>query len=328
MNDSHAIFTAQPSLADFGELSLLRDVKKWLGVVAPASPEGMGDDTAAFEWEHSKDTTLLTSDSLVYERHFDANTSPAAAGQKLLKRNLSDIAAMGGFPSRATVSIFCGGNLSYFWLQAFYLGLAESAARYQCKICGGDMAQTNDSLFSASMTLLGHCTTPKLRNGSKIGDTLWVTGDFGGSLLGKHLDFEPRLPEGRWLAKNKSVRAMMDITDGLIIDLPKLCASEQQIALQSASIPISQSAHIQARHSGRTATWHALCDGEDYELAFVLSEQEDTNEFRRGWENQFKTPLTCIGQIQKLPSDTDPYLLFDDDSLNSITQLGYEHFRQ
>jgi len=156
---------------------------------------------------------------------------------------------------------------------------------------------------------------------------VWVTGNLGGSLLGKHLYFEPRLPEGKWLSEQPDVRAMMDITDGPVADLPKLCPGEQEAVLRSAAIPVSQDAHRLSAKTGQDPLWHALHDGEDYELAFVLSGEIDPAELEARWKSYFATALTCIGTMQK-QSKGGRKISFSDRGKDSLLDVeGYEHFR-
>jgi len=320
-------FSEKPCLADIGELPLLARIKEWLGSVAPEAPMGMGDDAAVLPPTSGKENLLLTCDSLTYGRHFDSSACPRQVGRKLLTRNLSDIAAMGGAPSHAVVALCSGGNLSLHWLEEFYRGLAETAVKYNCLICGGDLSQTENSIFISSMTLMGSARTPKLRTGAQKDDTIWVTGDFGGSLLGKHLSFEPRLSEGQWLAGQKAVHAMMDMTDGLATDLLQFCQEGKGIELQAGAIPISSHTRQLAKQTGQSDLWHALHDGEDYELAFVLSGKEKPEEFESRWKQEFSTPVTCIGTVQDISSMEKKIAFSDTDNADALHGPGYEHFR-
>ena len=135
------IFT--PSRAEsviaHGELRLIARMREWLGDVSPVAPFGIGDDCAVLPATNK--ASLVTTDPVIYGQHFDDSVSARAAGAKLLKRNLSDIAAMGGRPVAAVVSLALAPDTNLAWLREFYLGLAACARRYKVKIVGGDVTQ-------------------------------------------------------------------------------------------------------------------------------------------------------------------------------------------
>ena len=152
-----------------------------------------------------------------------------------------------------------------------------------------------------------------------------VTGELGGSLAGKHLDFEPRLAEARWLAQHFSVHAMLDLSDGLAGDLQHLLkASRVGAELRAVSIPISRAARRAARAtaSPRTPLLAALSDGEDFELLFTVAGR-DAVPLLDAWKRQFPEPaLTCIG---KITADRGVRLR-DKTGVRPLTVHGYEHF--
>ncbi|MFM9093191.1 MAG: thiamine-phosphate kinase, partial [Verrucomicrobiota bacterium] len=153
-------------------------------------------------------------DPVILGRHFDASVPPAAVGAKLLKRNLSDIAAMGGRPRAAVVSLCLDRATRVRWLREFHRGLARTARRHGVALVGGDVAEAPGALI-ASLTLLGDADGTRVltRQGARSGDWIAVTGRLGGSLAsGHHHRFTPRLAEGRWLARRPEIRAMMDVS--------------------------------------------------------------------------------------------------------------------
>ncbi|MEJ1971547.1 MAG: thiamine-phosphate kinase [Lacunisphaera sp.] len=175
-----------------------------------------------------------------------------AVGAKLLKRNLSDIAAMGGRPVAAVISLALAPETSVAWLRQFYLGLATTARRFGVKIVGGDVTQGPAKFFGAFLTLHGESTGRLItRQGARLGDAIFVTGRLGGSLAGHHYRFTPRLAEGQWLARQKNVAAMMDVSDGIAKDIQALTPNGLVAAVSSASLPISTAARALARRSGR-----------------------------------------------------------------------------
>lgn len=306
------------SVAAQGELRLIAQIRRWLGPVSPAAPFGIGDDCAVIP--PTKHHQLVTTDPVIYGHHFDATVSPSAVGAKLLKRNLSDIAAMGGRPVAAVISLALAADTQVAWLRAFYRGLARCAEQYGVKIIGGDIAQATPGFLGAFLTLHGESTGARVvtRTGAKLNDHIFVTGQLGGSLAGHHYRFTPRLAEGAWLARQPGVRAMMDVSDGIAKDLRSLTPAGLVASLDPTAVPVSPAARAAARRSGRPAWTHALTDGEDYELLFVLAHQIEPEKFSARWEKQFLTPLTCLGRLARTiaPGHIDWACLH-----------GYEHLR-
>lgn len=312
-------FTAQraQSVGAHGEMRLIEAVRRWLDDASPAAPFGIGDDCAVIP--PTRHHQLVTTDPVIYGQHFDASVSARAVGAKLLKRNLSDIAAMGGRPVAAVISLALAPGTSMAWLRLFYLGLADCARQYRVKIVGGDITQGPDGFFGAFLTLHGESNGRVItRRGARRGDTLFVTGRLGGSLAGHHYRFTPRLAEGAWLAKQPEVVAMMDVSDGVAKDVQSLTPPGLVAAVPAAAVPVSAAAKQAARRSGRPAWSHALTDGEDYELLFVVSAKADQAAFQRRWSRSFRTPLSPIGTFaRKLAPD----------QVNWSLLQGYEHLR-
>ena len=305
-----------------GELKLIAGIRRWLGSSSPQSPFGIGDDCAVLP--PSKKSQLVTTDPVIYGRHFDEKVPPSAVGAQLLKRNLSDIAAMGGKPVAAVISLALAPNTSVAWLRKFYLGLADCARRYEVKIVGGDITEAPAGFVGAFLTLQGEATGRRVltRTGARLGDRIYVTGSLGGSLLGHHHRFNPRLAEGAWLAGRKEVRAMMDVSDGLAKDLAALTPEKLAPALHARAIPISAAARRTARQTNASPLHHALCDGEDYELLFVTRAGADQTRFERDWRKRFpKIKLSLLGRFvakNRLPAG----------ALRLAEFHGYEHLHQ
>lgn len=276
------------SVASLGEEKLIAAIRHWLGSASPQAPFGMGDDCAVLP--ASRGRQLITVDPVIYPRHFDDLVAPRDVGAKLLKRNLSDLAAMGGRPTAAVLALMLDARTSLTWLEAFYRGLAACARRYRVPIVGGDVAQANGSV-AASLTLLGEATGPRVltRTGAQSGDWIYVTGRLGRSLAsGHHFRFTPRLPEGAWLARQPGVRSMMDLSDGLAKDVHALAPAASRAALQAEALPLRKGADLRG----------ALTDGEDYELVFTVANKTNRPAFLKKWKAAFpRTPLTCIGQF-------------------------------
>ena len=304
-----------------GELRLIAQIRRWLGRASPRSPAGIGDDCAVLP--PTRHQQLITTDPVLYGQHFDDRVPPRAVGAKLLKRNLSDIAAMGGRPLAAVVSLALAPGTSVAWLREFYRGLAACARRHGVKIVGGDITQGPAGFFGAFLTLQGEATSPRLvtRGGARPGDRLYVTGVLGGSLLGHHYKFSPRLAEGAWLARRTEVCAMMDISDGLAKDLAALTPGGLAPALSAAAIPISAAARRCARRTRQSPLAHALGDGEDYELLLVVRHRADHARLERDWKRRFPqlklTPIGSFVQKGRMPAG----------ALRLVDYRGYEHLR-
>jgi len=294
------------SVGTRGERRLITEIRRWLGDASPASPFGIGDDCAVIP--PTRHHQLVTTDPVIHGQHFDDRVPARAVGAKLLKRNLSDIAAMGGRPVAAVISLALAPGTSVAWLRGFYLGLAECARRHRVKIVGGDITQGPPGFFGAFLTLHGESTGRLItRTGAKIGDHLFVTGRLGGSRGGHHYRFVPRLAEGQWLARQKDVVAMMDVSDGIGKDIHALTPSGLVASVAPARIPVSPAARMIARATGQPGWVHAMNDGEDYELLFVVSAGTDPDAFARRWARHFKLPLCRLGCFarRRAPGDVD-----------------------
>ncbi|RXK56537.1 thiamine-phosphate kinase [Oleiharenicola lentus] len=314
--------TRRPNaVSALGERALIREIRRWLGDASPAAPFGIGDDCAVIP--PTRRHQLVTTDPVIHGRHFDDSVPARAVGAKLLKRNLSDIAAMGGKPVAAVVSLALAPETSTAWLRDFYLGLAAMARKFAVKIVGGDITQAPAGFFGAFLTLHGESAGNRVvtRTGARRGDHLFVTGRLGGSLLGHHFKFTPRLAEGAWLAGRSEVAAMMDVSDGIANDLDALTPSHLVVALDERSIPLSPAARLSARRSGRSPLAHALSDGEDYELLVVVKARTDPARLHRDWHRRFpRLPLSRIGCFElvgRRPSG----------ALDLTSLRGYEHLR-
>jgi thiamine-monophosphate kinase len=302
--------TARGSVSSIGEGALIRSIRRWLGRASPRAPAGIGDDCAVLRPARGRE--LLTVDPVVHGVHFDSRIGPGAAGAKLVKRNLSDIAAMGGRPRAAVVALALDGRVSLEWLEGFYRGIARESRRRGVRVVGGDVTLLPGS-FVATLALTGEATgRPLTRAGSRVGDWIYVTGALGRSLpTGHHHRFAPRLAEGAWLARRKAVRAMIDVSDGLAKDVGALTPPGAAPAIRAAALP---------RRAGATVR-EALCDGEDYELAFCVAPGGGRAALERAWRRAFpRTRLTCIGRmvrIRAVPAD----------ALRLGEYRGYEHLR-
>jgi thiamine-monophosphate kinase len=296
--------SARGTVASLGEEALIRSIRRWLGAVSPPAPAGIGDDCAVIPPARGRE--LITVDPVIHGIHFDRRTPPREAGAKLFKRNLSDIAAMGGKPRAAVVALALDGKTSLAWLAEFHRGMAGESRRHGVAIVGGDVARLPGS-FVATMTLVGEAPGRVLtRAGARAGDAIYVTGTLGRSRpTGHHHAFTPRLREGAWLAGRSEVHAMMDISDGLAKDLAALTPRSLAAAIEGALIPRRDGANLR----------EALCDGEDYELVLAAAPGALEIPWRRAFP---RTRLTRIGTFVhrgKVPAC----------AVNLSDLHGYEH---
>jgi thiamine-monophosphate kinase len=300
------------TLSGFGEDRLVRRLLAELGpdilmhrsLVADATE---GDDCAVVrDALRGGKYLLLKTDCVIEGRHFSPATPAAQVGWKALARPLSDIAACAGRPLHALVTIALPADTTTARARGIYRGLGRCAVEFGVLVVGGETARTEGPAF-ISVSLTGEVAPKRccLRSGGRAGDALFVTGQLGGSLAsGHHLNFRPRLVEARWLAKNFDVHAMMDLSDGLGADLPRLAlASGVGFQIDREQLP---------RAAG-VSDEQALTDGEDYELLFSLP-APDALELSARWPEKFPdVALTRIGELTEAGTRTE-------------LPRGYDHF--
>ena len=246
----------------------------WLRRRTPSAARvliGPGDDTAALVWPAAT-PCLVTTDMLLDGSCFRLEEAgPRRVGRKAMAVNLSDIAAMAGVPVAAVVSVGLPRRGGRSLPEELYLGLREVADAFDTAVVGGD-TNSWDGPLVISVTLLGEATPrgPVRRSGAKAGDWLLATGPFGGSILGKHLDFLPRVREALALHQTADLHAMIDVSDGLAADVEKLCTESRCGAvLRAETIPIDPAARRMT--DDLSPLQHALGDGEDFELVFAVA---------------------------------------------------------
>ena len=249
-----------------------------------------GDDCAIVKSDERGKFQLLKTDCLVENIHFTKKSRPELVGWKAMARPLSDFAAMSGVPQFALVTLIVPSQTTFAWVKKMYRGLEKAARTFEVAIVGGETSTIKGPVV-ISVTVTGFVEKGRWvgRAGGKANDDLFVTGRLGGSLRGRHLDFVPRIVESRWLTKNFRIHAMMDLSDGLGSDLPRLArASGVGFELDEAALP---------RNPG-CSTKQAISDGEDYELLFAISPRESAG-LIKGWRRKFpKILLTRIGRLK------------------------------
>jgi len=270
---------------------------------------GAGDDCAVIGRPRDRRWQLLKTDAVVEGVHFLPEEDPRRVGWKALCRAISDIAAMGGVPGHALITLAATGSTPFARVKALYAGLQKAARKYGVALVGGETSRSPGPLF-LSIALTGW-VEPKYclrRSGGRPGDSLYVTGRLGGTLAGKHLDFSPRLEEARWLAAHFKPHAMMDLSDGLATDLPRLAAASQcGYEIEEDRLPLAVGCGPR----------QAMTDGEDYELLFSIAARSGTS-LEVAWKRRFpRLPLTCIGR-----------LTHQSKAGNRNVSRGYDHFAQ
>ena len=299
------------TVGDIGEFGLIKKLY--------ASIPLAGDDCAVLPGVHSTKFLLITCDPVIEGVHFKPGTPPHQIGWKAMARNLSDIAAMGGLPRWAVVSIGLRPNTRVRAVEQLYIGLRAAARKFNCEIVGGDTSHVNREQFIV-VTLVGEVEKSRVvrRSGAQIGDSVFVTGTLGGSLRGKHLTFTPRIDEARWLVQHFPIHAMIDVSDGLSSDLQRLAdAAGNRLGFDifASEIPIARAA--------RGSLGAALNDGEDFELLFTIDPQF-VSALRQKWAQKLKLSLTEIGRV--VASRGQIHLIDRDGGRRRLTPGGYDHF--
>ena len=256
----------------------------------PSVVLGAGDDCAVVQGSQRDNLHLLKTDCVVEGIHFGTTSSPVSVGWKAMARPLSDFAAMSGIPQFALITLIVPAERTLAWTGKIYRGLEKAARAFGVAIVGGETSGIKGPAV-ISVSLSGFVEKDRWvgRNGGKANDALFVTGRLGGSLRGGHLKFTPRIQEARWLTKHFSIHAMMDLSDGLGADLPRLArASGVEFEVDENAIP---------RQRGCSVI-QAISDGEDYELLFAISPRQSSR-LKKSWRKRFpKLPLTRIGRLR------------------------------
>jgi thiamine-monophosphate kinase len=339
MKKTKHLFAERQSPGEAGVLGRIEGVSARTQTRGSGLRLGIGDDAALFRGTRGFEQ-ILTCDWFLEGSHFLRDKHPPdAVGWKCLARAVSDVAAMGGVPRCFLLSLALPHSHTGPWLDEFLLGLCGAAKRFGCVLAGGDTTRRKDILID--MTVVGEVRAGRatLRSGARPGDVLFVSGRLGEAALGlrlireskrpanrrdstlrKHLYPEPRLALGRWLAEKRLASAMMDLSDGLSTDLPRLCiASGVGARIESAKIPAAKLPKG-GRGSDMAPLDLALHGGDDYELLFTVPRKK----LKHLPRSQNGTPLTAIGEITR-----DRALLLIDEAGRQIAlpSLGWDPFR-
>ncbi|MBC8283865.1 MAG: thiamine-phosphate kinase [Nitrospinae bacterium] len=306
-------------LKNLGEFGLIDRLSKSFNHQLSDTVLPLGDDCAVYSGSPSK-YQLVSTDALVENIHFKFSTiSPEQLGQKAIAVNISDIAAMGGIPTRVLITLGISKKVSTSFLDKLYKGIHKTCSLYNIELFGGDTVSSPKSFF-INVTIIGEAKREKLftRNGAKKGDLIFTTGTLGDSALGlkiqskknwkcsskskkyinkKHLNPTPRLKESRLLVQsNCKITSMIDISDGLAQDLQHICKQSGTGALiYEEKLPQSPAFFKVCTENKLNPLHLMLGGGEDYELLFTLTSDGVKNLYRQF--EKAEALVTHIGEM-------------------------------
>ena len=331
-------------LKELGEFGLIEKITSQFSKNLPAHIEGIGDDCAVIHQEN-RNSLLVTTDLLIENIHFlKKDISPFELGHKSLAVNISDIAAMGGKPLYAFLSIALPSHIEADWLKNYFEGFHKIAAEYTVLLLGGDTTKSLHDIV-INVALVGEADPQKIkrRSQAKAGDYICVTdflGDSGAGLdiilknlertsleeqlIKRHYLPRPHIKEGQWLAQKNEVHAMMDVSDGIDSDLKRIM--EQSfcgVEIYLESLPISRELGTFCHKYHLNTDSFATSAGEDYCLLFTL-EAENHDAILKEYKEQFQKPFYEIGKI--ISQKTFSYL--SNGQKTQIQRQGFDHFKQ
>ena len=342
-------------LSDFSEIELIGRISRKIKLFSKDIAKGIGDDAAVVNY-NKQYYLLLTTDSLVENVHFSKFFTPEQIGMKAIEINVSDIAAMGGFPKYALVSLIIPKNIDINFIDKLYDGINKAVKKYEISVIGGNLS--NGKEISATIAMLGFVEKKnlRLRSDAKANDLIAVTGNLGasaaglqllkakmkGSSINYHLNPKSKLNAARLLAKY-GINAMEDISDGLAAEVRNICnESKVGAVIYKEKIPINKDAIIDSKKLNRDPYDLALYGGEDFELIFTMNKnsfkklnklnkmknKKNAQKLTISGTNYIgigknKLDFTIIGKI--LPKKDGVFLL--DKNKKIILSHGYEHFK-
>ncbi|MBA7596319.1 Thiamine-monophosphate kinase [subsurface metagenome] len=339
-------------LNDIGEFGLIKRLTKNITLDKESVIVGVGDDVAVVKTKAEK-YLLLTCDILIEGTHFTKETiTPYQLGKKVVAINVSDIAAKGGIPKQALISIGLPKDTKIVYVEQIYRGLKEQSKKFNIDIVGGNTALSKDKIF-IDLFLVGEIKPDLLllRSGAKPDDKILVTGNLGDSSAGlkiienqdlkledikfekkyktklkqAHLSPNPRLLEGRIIAKSNLANSMMDISDGLSSDLAKICeASNVGAIIWEEKIPVSKETLAFAKSIGKSPFNFALHGGEDYELLFTTP-KENVEIIIKKIQRETKTKVTEIGEIKDRKFGIK--IVKTNGEMTPLNTYGWNHFK-
>jgi len=271
---------------------------------------GSKDDCAVLKFDKQR-YQLFTCDMIIEGVDFTSRDKPYLIGRKAIAISVSDISACLGIPTHCLVSMGVPKHTPLRFIDSLFKGMQDICREYKVNIVGGDLSASSRIVIDVSMLGLVEKKKLALRSGAMPGDFIFVTGDLGGSIRGKHLKFTPRLNEARFLSRNFKVNSMIDISDGLVSDLSHILEQSKAGAfIYEGLIPISK----QARGLS-----DALTSGEDFELLFTLSPKEARRLVKRK-----KTNFSLIGEVVERKYNFK--LVYNSGKIKDIKLKGFSHF--
>jgi thiamine-monophosphate kinase len=301
---------------------------------------GIGDDAAVWQPARSQ-RSVISTDAFVEGVHFErAWMTPEEIGERAMAANLSDLAAMGARPRLGTVALGVAQAWTEEAVLQLYAGMTRCASAHGLQIAGGDL--TRAPVLTLAITVIGEVrpSNLKTRSGARPGDVLAVTGSLGGSRAGldllrgairldddmagvalqAHRVPQPRIAEGRWLGASRSVRAMMDCSDGLSTDLARL-ARASSVGASLERVPVAQVARAAAVALGVDAEAYALAGGEDFEL-LVAIEARAFGHLARRFRTRFGRDLERVGQTRA----DGRLVVVNNGREDPLARTGWDHF--
>jgi len=333
-------------LSDIGEFGFIESIRKDCLTTLDEVIKGIGDDCAVFRSSGDR-VLLLTTDMLVEDIHFVRDTiTPHQLGGKAIAVNLSDIAAMGGRPLVALISVAIPAEREIEELQELYRGMKDICGRYRVDIVGGDTVASPDKLV-INVSVVGDANEGQVlyRSGARPGDKIYLTGTVGDSsaglriLRGKisapgplrdhfikaHNEPQPLIETGGIIAQSRLATAMIDLSDGLISDLGHICEESGVGAfLFRDRIPLSSELEKVAGYAGFNPLELALSGGEDYALLATVPEK-NAKKFEQVCKENGSWPLFLIGDIQE---EGGIRMMTADGSVEKLRPKGFDHFSQ
>jgi thiamine-monophosphate kinase len=328
------------TLREIGEFGLITQIREWMTAKDPSLIKTIGEDVAVIDM--GREALLITTDILIEDIHFERSwTDPYRLGKKALSVNLSDIAAMGGTPTYFLISLGLPKQLSLSFVSSLYRGLKEVAKRFRIDLIGGDTSLSQKIIINICLLGRGKKNRLLFRSGANAGDDLFVSGTLGDASLGlkilqqeglrgkpkglieKHLCPLPRMELGQILATSRMATAMIDVSDGLLIDTSHLLEESHRGArIWEDRIPLSRLYRKWIRSHSKESHSMALYGGEDYELLF--SAPPRMRKKIEALSLSLNIPLTCIGKI--LPAKDGFYVIRKNGEEYAPHRLGYDHF--
>ncbi len=327
------------SVAAVGEFALIDRLRRLVPTSGPGVVLGVGDDAAVLQFPGP---VVATCDVQVLGVHFTWELcGPEDVGWRAIAVNISDIAAMGGTPRFALISLVLPAETPVATIEAIYTGIAQASSAYSVVIAGGNVSRTPGPL-AIDVMVLGEAGRVVTRAGARPGDGVWITGTVGKAAAGRYLAAHPavrvpggdtliaayrrptpRVGAGKSLGRAPAVRAMIDTSDGTASDLLQVVtASQVGVRLDEDRLPIPDGLAQAARAAGCDPVEWMLGGGEDYELLFTATEEFDPE--APGLAQRCGVPLTRIGEI--LPAPDGRWILGRDGRRRPLAGVGWDHF--